>query len=364
MAITVKKDDFLNAIKATKTAVAKNQLQPSLHSIHIKAENGGLTLTATDCTDIARAVIEANYKAEDKFDVCINADRLDNIVGKLDYYVTIELKDANVVFKSGKTTFKCLYIDSSEFPQIKIDYETTDKVILEKENFIAGINKTCFATQNDTSSRSIISGVCFTFNKDNGYELAATDGNRLSQVILANDKVFNKQEGQFVIPKQALMSIARFIKDDVELYFEKDTIIFKTKNFIYVSRLLAGQFPPYKQLIPQSFQKTVAIEKAVLLKALDKVGIMVNERTNTIKFIFSENNLQLITECPDGDAKDDIEIDYTDEKEFEIAFNYKYIVEALKTMSSDVFTFNANGSLSPVLFLGDFNYLLMPIQLK
>ena len=74
MTITVNKDEFLTAIKATKTAISKSSIQPILQSIHIKTENGGLTLTGTDCIDIAKTVIEANYTVEDKIDICINAD--------------------------------------------------------------------------------------------------------------------------------------------------------------------------------------------------------------------------------------------------------------------------------------------------
>ena len=85
--------------------------------------------------------------------------------------------------------------------------------------------------------------------------------------------------------------------------------------------------------------------------------------TLAIKFIFTKNNLQLITECPDGDAKDDFEIDFDYDEKIKVAFNYRYILEGLKAMSSDVFTFNFNTSTSAILFLSDYNYLVMPMNI-
>ena len=359
--ITVNKNEFLNAIKAVKTVIGKSALQPVLLTIHLKTENGGLTLTATDCTDTARAVIEANIL--ENIDLCVNAQKLEEIVSRLDDDIKIEVKAANIIFKSGKTVFKSLYVQASEFPNISIKLsDENDKVILSKDAFITGVNKTVFATA-DYESRSVICNVCFTFEDENGYELAATDGNRLSQVKF-NVPIHKK--GKYIIPKQALISIAKTIKNEVEIYFSKEVVIFKTDNFIYVSRMFNGEFPPYAQLIPKTFEKTIEIKKSELLKALDKISVMVNERTNICKFIFTENNLQLFAETPNsGEVKDDLEINYSStDEEFIIAFNYKYVIEGLKVMETDTVTFNMNSNLSAVLIKGDYTYLVMPVQLK
>ena len=365
MTITVQKMDFLNAIKAVKTVVGKNNLQPILSTIHIKSENGGLTLTATDCTNTARAVIEAH--CTEPFDICVNASKLDDIVSRLDDNITIDLKESAAVFKSGKTVFKSLYMNSEEFPKIEITLNNNeDKIILSKDEFIIGVNKTIFAVAS-YENRNIIANVCFSFKGENGYEMAATDGNRLSQVVF--DTHTNKN-GKYVITPQALNAITKTIKDEVEIYFndkDKSVILFKTNNFVFVSRLCEGEFPPYEQLIPKTFKSTATIDRAELLKALDKVSIMANERTNITKFVFTKDNLQLITECPNvGDAKDDLEIDYTSTEELLIAFNYKYVIDCLKSMDAKEITFNLNGNLSAVLIKGDngYTHLIMPVQLK
>ena len=102
--ITVQKTDFLNAIKVVKTATAKQQLQPVLPTINLKTDNNGLVLTATDFQNTARAVIEANI--QDDMNICINAERLDGIISRLDEIITIEKKEQRAIIKSGKTKFE------------------------------------------------------------------------------------------------------------------------------------------------------------------------------------------------------------------------------------------------------------------
>ena len=357
--ITVEKQPFLDAIKSVKTATAKANLQPVLSAIHLKTENGGLTLTCTDCTNIARAVVEANIT--ENFDVCINAEKLDAIVSRLDNTITLEIKDAFCIIKSGKIVFKCLYIQGNEFPNINIDLDG-QKILLSKNEFISGVNKTCFATL-ENNQNNIISGICFTFG-EKSYEIVATDGNRLSQVVF-NDTAF-QGDGQYVIPKVALTSVAKIIKNnDLQIFCKNDNVVFYTDNFVYSTRLLNGKYPEYKQIIPKEYKQQIVIDKSELLKSLETISIMANDRTNIIKLIFKENNLDLTSQSENGEAKDNIEIDYpSNNDELMIAFNYHFLIEGLKAMNSDVITININNNTSAVLFVGDYNYLAMPIQIK
>lgn len=354
--ITVEKKDFLNAIKVVKTATAKGQLQPVLQTVNLKTDKGSLVLTCTDCTNIARAVIEAN--ADEEINICVNVEKLDAIISHLDDIITMEIKGSTIVIKSGSSIFKCLFIQGTDFPEIKIELDG-EKMFLSKNDFISGVNKTAFAIMSEMSFNNIISGICFTFN-ETSCEMAATDGNRLSQVVFDCDL---NNKGQYVIPKIALTSVAKIAKDDLQICCKNDNITFYADNFIYSTKLLNGKYPEYNQLIPQTFKKQITIDKDELLKSLEKVSIMANDRTNIMKFAFNQNQLELIAECDTGKAKDKIEIDYND-KELVIAFNYHYLLDGLKVMDSDVILMNINSPSTAVLFIGDYNYLVMPIQIK
>lgn len=352
--ITVKKEQFLNAIKAVKSSVGKASLQPVLSTIHIKSDGGGLTLTTTDLETSARAICEANIT--EPIDICVNANSLENIVNMLQDLITLEVSDSTVHIRSGKTYYDILFIQPTEFPTIEFNL-IGDCVILNKEDFVKGVNKTVISTMSELG-HNILSGVAFTFDKD-GYELAATDGNRLSQVKF--DTTLNI-EGQYVIPKKVLIDVARNIQDEVEIYFYDTTILFKTGTNLFKQNLLNGKFPLYKQLIPTSFKYEAIINRNELLTALEKVAIMSDDKTNITIFNFNNGELHLTTSCDNGKAEDIIEINF--DSEIKMAFNYKFMLDGIKNMQSDVVKFNMNEATKGCLISGDYYYLVMPIQQK
>lgn len=353
--ITVQKEQFLNAIKAVKTSVGKGSLQPVLSTIHIKSEGGGLILTATDLETSSRAVCEANIA--EPIDICVNANSLENIVNMLKDLITLEVSDTMVQIRSGKTHYDVLFIQSSEFPTVEFNLQG-DCIILDKEEFVKGVNKTVISTASELGN-NILSGVAFTFDKDNGYELAATDGNRLSQVKFETTLNF---EGQYIIPKKVLLDVARNIQDEVEIYFTEKTILFKTGTNLFKQNLLNGKYPLYKQLIPTTFKYEAVIDRNELLTALEKVAIMSDDKTNITVFDFNNGSLHLTTSCDNGKAEDTIEISF--DGALKIAFNYKYILEGVKAMQSQVVNVGMTGALSACVLKGDFTYLVMPIQQK
>lgn len=363
MTITIEKVPFSNTIKAVKTACEKGKLQPVLNTIHIESVSGGLQLTATDCNNIAKAVVEANNSNNEKVDICVNADKLENIISRLDNLIKLDIEETNIIIKSGKTKFNCLYITGSEFPQnTEILFNEKNKIVLKKEDFINAINKVAYATAQDTTGNIIISGICMTLNKGIGYEFAATDGNRLSQVVIESEDI--NINGKYAIPKKILLDASKIIDKQVEISFnDNKTISLKTANYLFSSRLLNGDYPPYNQLIPEGQPITVRIKKDELLKAIDTVSIMANDRTNIITLLFKDNELNLSCNCADGEAEEKIEVEYKQD-ELKIAFNFRYLIEGLRAINGDDLTFNMNGSLNACLIKSDFNYLVMPIQLR
>jgi len=352
--ITVQKKDFLEAIKAVKSSVSRLELQPVLKTINIKSENGGITLTGTDLNNSARTSIEANVTTP--INICVNADKLDNIVSRLDDLITIDIKEAQLIIQSGKAIFKMLFINAEEFPQIDFNL-SEEKAILSHNDFVNSINKTSFATSAEINY--MLNGVCFTFEKDK-YEIAATDGNRLSQVIHTNSVGL---EGQKIIPKKILVDVAKYGKNEVEFYFNKNRVVFKTGDFLFSSNVLEGTFPKYQQLIPQNQPKKAIINKNDLLNALELVSIMSDEKMPKTIFNFNGNTLELMTKCENETARDELEIDY-DGEEFKIGFNYKYLLDGLRVMDTEDVIFEMNDALSPCLIKSSFLYLVMPLNLR
>lgn len=352
--IAVNQKELLTAIKAVKSSCGRGDINPILNSIRVKTIGQGIELTATDLTNTARTVIEANVTKD--FDVCINADKLENIVSVLENNITIENVDTTATFKSGKAHFDVLILNSKDYPE-GLDFDLTgDKVILKKEDFIKGVNQTVIATANEV--QSVLNGVCFTFTP-NGYEIAATDGNRLA--IVNFDDVGSK-DASYVIPHRALINVSKVAENEVEIYFTDKRAIFKTGNYLYSTVLYVSNFPKYNQLVPQNAPLNAEVDKSALLKALDRVAIMSDDRTNITTFDFKDGELHLTTSCEEGKSEDTIPIDFNGE--IKLAFNYKFILEGLRVMQSDKVTFKMNQPQSATLLQGDFTYLCMPIVVR
>ena len=350
--ITVQKNELLNAIKAVKSSTAKIDIQPMLKCIHIQSQGYGLILTATDLSCSAQATCEANITED--IDICVNAEKFENIINKLDEIIVFKLGQGVLEIESGNTEFKLVYIQAAEYPEITFE-PTEDFVTFSKSDFISGVQKTAISTQK-SEGQGVLSGVCFNFTTT-GYEMASTDGTRLSQVRF--ETPLNK-EGQFILPEKILLEVVRNIGDEITLYFSDNTVLFHTNNCYFKQNLLNGKYPDYQKIMPTDLPYNAIIKRKDLLNALEKVAVMCDERTNITTFAFEDNKLKLTTACDNGNAKDIIDIDFNGNTK--LCLNYKFVLEGVKVMDTEDIIFEMNEALAPCIIKSDFNYLVMPIK--
>lgn len=353
--ITVEKKDFLSAIRIIRSVVMKVPTIPILSTIHLECAKGGIILSSYNTVDFVKAMVLANV--EEEIDVCINAEKLEGIINSLDEVFTIRKEGAFIFFESGKTKFKTIFTDGKDFPSVDITFDG-ENITLNADIFSKAINKTVFASQQGV--QSVLGGVCFNFNEGQ-CEVFATDGNRLSTFSFNQD---TNIKGEYILPRNALLNLIRNIKSDVSMYFNDKTLTLKTDDFIYVTQLLSGQYPPCKQLFPTTFKKEVIIDKTCLLKSLEKVAIMCNQKTNTTTCVFDKGALKILTQCDDGAATDVLDINYIYDEPFTIVFNYKYLIEGLRNFDTEEITIKMNENLSAAILSGDYNYLIMPMQMR
>ena len=189
-----------------------------------------------------------------------------------------------------------------------------------REEFVKStvVNKALVSTSTDV--QGILSGVCFTFSND-CYELASTDGNRLSQIKFATQI---GQEGQFVIPKKILQDVIRNVGEDVSIFLNDKTVVFQTGTCLFRQNLLTGKFPDYVKLLPSTFEHRAIVDRNDLLHSLDRVAVMCDEKSNLTIFNFKDGELHLNTASKNGTAEDTLEISF--DGELKIAFNYRFIL--------------------------------------
>ncbi len=378
MEIVLNKEDFLNGIKVVKNITSSKGVQPVLSNILIETiTSDRVMFIATDLNLGISFKLKAEVIQTGK--ITLSAKTLEEIVNKLpDKPIVLKLdEETNVVTIScGKSKFELIGINANEYPKVFDDAQSAeeDKEFEIKTGLLnKGIKQTAFSTaQNETGS--VLSGVCFNIDS-NILEMVATDGNRLTR---ARKEINSKGESViFITPSRTLVEVSRIIsmlKDDtVKFVLKKNKIVFEFENVTFQSRLIDGTYPKYQQLIPTTNEKTVAIDREELIKAIELVSVMVNERTNIVKFNFENNGLEISTDTPEsGSGKDFLDIEYSYENLL-IAFNYKYVLDSLKNMDSKNVKVEMSTNLSASIFKPeaeneekDNNYicLIMPVQVR
>ena len=378
MEIIINKEDLLNGIKVVEKITAQKGSQPVLSNILIETvSNDRVRFCATDLNlSISH---KANAQVEKEGQITLSAKRLGEITSKLDNKpIKLSLNpDTNIVTIScGKAKFELIGISANEFPKV-FDEETLEddekSFEINKNTLIKGVKQVVFSAALHESA-SVLSGVCFNIDS-NTLEIVATDGNRLTR---ASKEINSKDDSAiFIVPSrtlQELIRISAIIEDEkVTIRLKKAKIRFEFEDVIFQSKLINGTYPKYHQLIPTSNDKIVYIDREELIGVIERVCVMVNERTNIIKFSFNKNTLELSTDSPDaGSGKDFIDID-SNFDEIVIAFNYKYVLDSLKNMDTKKVKIEIATSLSATLFKpankhmeGDESYvcLIMPVQVR
>ena len=377
MEFLIKKEELFNGIKIVERATVMKGLQPILANILIETiDKSTLRLSATDLDLTVVATVQAQVIEEGK--ITLPAKILSDIVSRLsEGLITIKKTDetnsVNITCKSAK--FDIIGISASEFPEIAqfaSEENEESSIEIEVKPFTKAIKQAGFAAAG-YESNNLLSGVVCDI-QENTLEMASTDGNRLARV---REKIEQKAENkgktsQLIIPSKTLqefIKMSSFIEEDfVKIFTDKTKLIIKSSNIMLISRLMEGQYPKYNQLIPQDSPKEVIVNISQLVSSLERVAVMVNERTSIVKFEFKENKLILTADTPDsGASQDEIDIDYTEE-ELKIAFNYKYVLESLKNMETQEVKIGLNTSLSATVLKPnneeDYICLIMPVQIR
>lgn len=307
--------------------------------------------------------------------ITLPAKKLNEIISKLPdqpINFSLDTETNKTEIKCGNSKFDLLGIASTEFPNVvenELISDSADSIDIEITPFLKAIKQTVFAAA-VYDSNNVLSGVYCNIS-DNKLEMAATDGNRLSRAIENINNEDNK-DYSVVIPSKTLNELSKLItgssEDKLSIVVKNGQIAFRLKDRYLTSRLLDGQYPKYQQLIPQSSEKKAVIDREAFVASLDRASVMVNERTSIVKFTFDDNKVLLKSDTPDfGDSMELLEAEFTDD-ELIIAFNYKYVLEALKIMESEKVRVELGGSLSATMFKpeseDDYLCLIMPVQIR
>jgi DNA polymerase-3 subunit beta len=269
-----------------------------------------------------------------------------------------------VTLKCSRSKFTLRGLPAVEFPELP--QAGPNAVRLKADDLVKGIKQTAFAAGGE--DKAVISGL-FLSVKDGQMEIVATDGYRLAwRKAPVSDPT---AELNVIVPKRAMDELARQVgaagAEEVAIAMSNNQIALSFDDRYMTSRLVDGQYPPFRQIVPTTFACEAVLDRASLLGAVERVSIMAFDReAHIIKLEFGIDELKLSAGNSElGDSTEVVALEYTGEP-MAISFNADFLVDALKNMDAETIRLGLNTPLSPVIIrpLDDDSHtcLLMPVN--
>jgi DNA polymerase-3 subunit beta len=369
MNLTIAKEQLIHGLQSVQNIVSTRTTLPILSNVLLRAADNRLELTATDLDVTVSCSVEAKVKKPGS--TTIPVKRFFNIIrelASLEIEMEVDEKHACSV-RAGASFYKINGLSADEFPPVK-SLKEDKKITLTQEKLKAMLRKTSFAISTD-ESRYVLNGI-FISLKEHKMTMVATDGRRLAMVDEEVDIPENSQ-GEFIIPTKAVTELNRLLGDkgNVELRLGENQASLnlsddKGFSILLSSKLVEGNYPNYRQVIPSEMKERIGLPREELLAAVRRAQIMTSDKANSVKMTVAPNNLSITANSPEvGEARESMAINYKG-KEMSIAFNPAYLIDPLSALVEDEVFLELIDELSPGVFKiqGPFLYVVMPMRLS
>ncbi|HHL40476.1 MAG TPA: DNA polymerase III subunit beta [Deltaproteobacteria bacterium] len=360
------KSSLLKLLQRIQGVVEKRNTKPILANVYIEAADGRIVTMATDLEIFIKDACEGAVMEEGA--VTVNAKKLFDIVKELpEGDIDFSTDGERLTVKGSKAIFHLPGIAASEFPAFPaIDESTLRRV--DPETLDTMIIHTAFAVSTD-ETRYNINGFLME-REDSRIRFVTTDGHRLAVVEGEAEGMEGDASEGVILPRKGVAELKRLLEEKEEpLLFglsEKSAVARQGDTYVYI-RLIDGDFPDYRQVIPRDNDKKAVAERSELLAALRRVSILSTDKIKGVRFNFSKQKLTLSFASPDvGDATEELDIRYDDE-ELEAAFNARYFIDVLEVLDDEEVMLELKDNASPVKLLpvgrDDYTYIVMPMRL-
>lgn len=364
MELTLMRELLVEGIQVVQNAVSQKSSLPILSNVLLETENGELKLTATDLDIGISSAIPATVIQEGA--ITVPAKKFFDIIRALPEGSEVELsikKSNSLNIKSGKANFKIVGLPKEEFPQLPI-FKDKDSITLNQKTLKEMMNLTDFAISKD-DTRYVLNGILLSVKGDN-LEMVSTDGRRLAA---ASKKLAKKTlvDRAVIVPTKTAQEVKRMLLDEgeVKIHFSDNQVLFTFPKSFVLSRLIEGEYPNYKKVIPDKSPKELKVLREDFLSATKRASIFTDQDSMAIKLNIKKKKMTISKNTAFGEAKEEIDIDYTGDDDIEIGFNPKYLIDVLKSLEDQEIIFEVNDSSKPGVIRrgGDYTYVVLPMQL-
>ena len=383
MKVVCSQSELNAALQLVSRAVATRPTHPVLANVLLTADAGTdrLSLTGFDLNLGIQTSLAANVQTSGA--ITLPARLLGEIVSRLasDSPVTLASDDGGeqVQLTSLSGSYQMRGMSADDFPELPM-VESGMTLKLEAAGLVQALKGTLFASSSD-EAKQLLTGVHLRFN-DRSLEAAATDGHRLA-VLQVDDALQVAAEGAddestfaVTLPARSLREVERLMngwrsEDPVSLFCDRGQVVFLAADQMVTSRTLEGTYPNYRQLIPDGFSRSLAMDRRGLIAALERIAVLADQHNNVVKFSTQPDQgvVQLSADAQDvGSGSESLAAELTGDA-IQIAFNVRYLLDGLKATAGDRVILNCNAPTTPAVLQPQgetegFTYLVMPVQIR
>ena len=370
MRVTLERSNLLKSLNHVQRVVERRNTIPILSNVLLKADEGVLTLKATDLDIEVTQTTPASI--EQTGATTVSAHMLYDIVRKLPdgSEVMMSASDDNgLSLISGCSQFRLQMLPESDFPNLTAG-EFSHTFRMACKDFKTLIDRTQFAISTE-ETRYYLNGIYFHTVKDEGEMLlraVATDGHRLAQAQTTAPDGSAGMPG-IIVPRKAVSEVQKLLEEpDASVIIElSDTKIrFTVNQVVMTSKLIDGTFPDYNRVIPSGNNKELVLDCAAFASAVDRVSTISSDRGRAVKLSLTDSQLVLSANNPDsGSAEEEIAVGYGADP-LDIGFNSRYLLDITNQLNADETTFMLADPGSPTLIREKGEacalYVLMPMR--
>ncbi len=368
MKLTIERTDVLRGLSHVQSVVERRNTIPILSNVLLKADDGTLSLTATDMDMEMVERVPAQIAATGG--TTAPAHMLYDIVRKLPDGSQIEFEgDGNTLFvRSGRSEFKLSCLPVQDFPEM-IGGDMPVSFSLGAGDLRSIIDRTRFAVSQE-ETRYYLNGVCLHAAESDDVAVlraVATDGHRLARVEMPLPDGAGDMPN-IIVPRKAIQELRKLLDDTgegVEISLSETKIRFQIGDNVLVTKLIDGSFPDYERVIPAGNDKLLEVDPKLFADAVDRVATLA-EKSRAVKLQIAKGGITVSAQSAEaGSATEEIEARY-DNEPLEIGFNSKYLLDIAAQIDGEGCRLRMADSASPTIISDSADnsalYVLMPMR--
>lgn len=366
--IKTSRDKLLKPLQMVTGIVEKRQTFPILSNVLIQKKSKIISFLTSDIDIQVNAIFQVENDQD--FALTVSAKKLQDILRSLDEdaVITFIRKEEKLQVKSGKSIFSLQILPPEKFPVVSEDKENASSIVLQQNTFKTLLNHVHYAIA-EQDIRYYLNGVLLSI-ENTQLDVVGTDTHQLAHTTTTIEPTNINQK--VILPRKTVLELIKLLNDNdapITIDFFPKIIKFTFSNITLLSKLIDGNYPNYKRVIPTQNEKKFDIDRLNFLHALQRVSILsdTNDKFRPVRLIIDKEKLSIICKNNEQEAAiEEIAIEY-DESSIDINLNITYLMSLLNHLLTKSIRFSfaevSNSVLITIPDRDDFNYVIKPVKI-